>query len=152
MPHQQRTDTQGRRIAVIDDDPALVAWATDVLTEHGYQVVSATSRDQAYDLVRRTQPALVLVDIHMEYANSGWVLLSLLQATPALTRIPVLVWSADTRMLDAHARRLAAKGWRWLAKPCALDDLVQQVTAALASAPPLPASAESVAASADAQC
>jgi CheY-like chemotaxis protein len=105
-------------IAVIDDDPHIVAWISDLLADAGYRVISASRRDAAYDRLRQQRPAVILVDLHLDYVAEGWVLLDLLQATPALAEIPVIVWSADTQALAANARRAAAKGWRCLAKPC----------------------------------
>jgi CheY-like chemotaxis protein len=105
-------------IAVIDDDPHVVAWISDLLSDAGYRVITASRRDAAYDRLRQQRPAVILVDLHLDYVAEGWVLLDLLQATPALAEIPVIVWSADTQALVANARRAAAKGWRCLAKPC----------------------------------
>jgi CheY-like chemotaxis protein len=105
-------------IAVIDDDPHIVAWLSDLLSDAGYRVITASRRDAAYDRLRQQRPAVILVDLNLDYVAEGWVLLDLLQATPALAEIPVIVWSADTQALAANARRAAAKGWRCLAKPC----------------------------------
>jgi CheY-like chemotaxis protein len=105
-------------IAVIDDDPHIVAWLSDLLSDAGYRVITASRRDAAYDRLRQQRPAVILVDLHLDYVAEGWVLLDLLQATPALAQIPVIVWSADRQALAANGRRAAAKGWRCLAKPC----------------------------------
>jgi CheY-like chemotaxis protein len=111
-------------IAVIDDDPHIVAWLSDLLSDAGYRVITACRRDAAYDRLRQQRPAVILVDLNLDYVAEGWVLLDLLQATPALAEIPVIVWSADIQALAANARRAAAKGWRCLAKPCAGADVL----------------------------
>ena len=105
-------------IAIIDDDAAIVDWAVDLLTDASYRVMSATNRDTAYDRLRQQRPDVILVDLHMDHRGEGWVLLDLLQATPALVTIPVILWSADASALHARAHRITAKGWQWLTKPC----------------------------------
>jgi CheY-like chemotaxis protein len=105
-------------IAIIDDDAPIVDWAFDLLTDASYRVISAPNRDTAFDRLRQQRPDVMLVDLHMDYRDEGWVLLDLVQATPALASIPVILWSADTQALHAQARRITARGWQWLAKPC----------------------------------
>lgn len=57
----------GELVLVVDDEPAIRAVLRQVLREHGYEVVVASSGDDALELIRsgRQRPAMVLSDVMM---------------------------------------------------------------------------------------
>jgi CheY-like chemotaxis protein len=59
----------GERIAVVDDDDAMVETLCDVLELHGWSPVRAANGVDAVDLVTREQIDVVLMDIRMPVMN-----------------------------------------------------------------------------------
>jgi putative two-component system response regulator len=96
-----RTTGRDDRILVVDDDPASTTLLAGMLGQWGYaDVIVTNDSSDAVSLCRRTQPDLVLLDLHMP-APDG---LELLLRLPAETRgvpMPVLVLTAD----DSRAAR-----------------------------------------------
>jgi CheY-like chemotaxis protein len=61
-------------IALIDDDPDIVEANRLLLEAHGYLVVSASSVDEAIELVENSIPDLMLLDVMMQEADDGFYL------------------------------------------------------------------------------
>src|SRR3954451_18362635 len=57
------TSLVSRRIALVEDEPALRANVGDALRRHGYEVAAFARRDEALDAFRTRLPDLALIDI-----------------------------------------------------------------------------------------
>jgi CheY-like chemotaxis protein len=85
------------------------------------------------DLARAHQPSLVLLDVHLP-DGSGMDVLTALRADPAISRIPVVVLSADASQQQRH-RLMAGGADRYLTKPLDLQ-VVLSVLDEAAKQPP----------------
>jgi two-component system phosphate regulon response regulator PhoB len=128
------TDTR-RRIVAIEDDAALRSVMADILADAGYEVVVHGRPDGVEQLVRRTQPAVVLLDLRLGDARAerGWEILDHLVLDPATRNIPVVIVSGDVS-LETRRLAISAEHGLWvLAKPFDLADLLEVVRCATAS-------------------
>jgi CheY-like chemotaxis protein len=120
-------------ILVADDDAAIRELWTAVLTRAGYRVLTARTGREALDLTRAVVPHLVILDLRMP-EMSGPAFLKVLEGSPVLERIPVLIVSG---FLEEDAPR-ASLGLLnivgRLPKPVRPTDLLAAVQAALATA------------------
>lgn len=83
-----------RSILVVDDEMIICELLTDVLTEEGYQVVTAANGQEALDYLRQNSPpCLILLDMMMPVMD-GPAFRSRQRSDPALTEIPVIVMTA----------------------------------------------------------
>ncbi len=119
------------RIVVANNDTAFLHLMDDLLTEEGYEVTLTTANDQAYDLIRKTPPHLVIIDLAMEEPDNGWTMLNLLRLDPETKNIPIIVSSVDTRLLKVKEPILRAKRCDIIEKPFALEELLIKVKTAL---------------------
>ena len=60
-----------RRVMVIDDEPSVREFLSDLLLDEGYEPVVWTSGAGAYEKAKRIQPAAVLLDMNMETPDAG---------------------------------------------------------------------------------
>lgn len=120
-----------RTILVVDDDAAFRTFMTDMLAEEGYRVLTAATRTAAFDLLRESQPDLLLLDVRMETARAGHVLLDLLAASALGQALPIIVCTADGTFVQQQGPRLEAKGYPVVQKPFALDALLTLIQAAV---------------------
>ena len=96
--------TSARVVLLVDDEPQMRGLVGMVLEETGASVVQASSLDQALDAARRDRPSLVLLDIGLG-PEDGLELLPRLRAEPALSGVPILVFSVhDSRRNEALVR------------------------------------------------
>ena len=58
-------------ILVVDDDPEMLLLISQMLSYHGYQVTALTTSDEAFELVRKWKPRLILSDINLETSTMG---------------------------------------------------------------------------------
>ncbi len=90
------------RIVVIEDDATLQELLAAVLTDAGYTVVPWTHGAGAYEFIRLVQPDLVILDLWLEHAQVGSMVLGLLMIDPILHHMPIIICSAYRQLLDAQ--------------------------------------------------
>ena len=86
----------GKRVLVVDDDPAVLWFFSGLLRESGASVLQARDGREALDLARRKRPQLVVSDILMPKMD-GFALCRELRRDVLLARVPVvlLTWKDD---------------------------------------------------------
>jgi CheY-like chemotaxis protein len=129
---------QGQLIAVLDHSNVLLELMKDLLEEEGYKVVILHASEGAYKTLEALQPALIIIDVVLEWPDAGWRLLQVLTLNPETKDIPVIICSAATDFLRAHEGRLRELGFPVLEKPFDLDDLLAKVATALVPRSPAP--------------
>jgi CheY-like chemotaxis protein len=124
----------GPLITVVNNDTAFLTLMCELLVEEGYQALAWREGANAYEMIRREKPELVILDIRMEQPETGWTILELLRLDPTTTNIPVIVCSADAHFLREKAMYLREKRCDILEKPFDLNDLLTKVQETLDSA------------------
>jgi two-component system response regulator MtrA len=122
----------GHRIVVADDDLDTLELMGDLLTQEGFQPILCSEAEDAYVIVRRTQPDLVILGLQMGSPETGWQILNLLRGDPTTTHIPALMYSAHSDFLRVRAGVLRRQRCATLEKPFALPDLLATIAEALA--------------------
>ena len=118
-----------RRILIVDDDPLLLTFLTEVISHAGYQTVTASSAEEALQVVAAGEPDLALLDITMP-GMSGLELAARLKAD---TGVPFMFLSAVDD--SESARQAAAHGAvGYLVKPVDAARLMPAFEAGLARA------------------
>ena len=117
------------KILVADDDPAMVAVLSEIFTGNDHQVISASSAERGFELVKEQSPDLVIVDIEMpEGKPTG---LELLRQIKEYNRsIPVLMitgYATKERVVTA----LRSGAQDFIEKPFRIDELTRRVEIAL---------------------
>jgi CheY-like chemotaxis protein len=120
-----------KRVAVVNDDRTFVGLVRELLQEQGWETVGLHEGDAAFEVIKRDQPDLVILDIRMERPDTGWRVLNLLILDPATRAIPVIMCSADWSELEQKQAWLKERGVGILPRPFDLDDLYSSVNRAL---------------------
>jgi two-component system response regulator MprA len=120
------------RILVVDDDPAVRAAVSTTLRIEGYEVEQAADAHQALQLMARTNPAALVLDVMMP-GTDGLGLCRMLRA--AGDRTPILVLTARTQVSD-RVTGLDAGADDYLSKPFDVDELSARIRALLRRSQP----------------
>src|SRR5215467_8993692 len=80
------------RIAVIEDDPAILRGLADNLRLQSYDVLTADDGEDGYNLVRQQQPDLVILDLSLPSMNGYEICRRLRNSGLA---IPILMLTAQ---------------------------------------------------------
>jgi signal transduction histidine kinase/DNA-binding response OmpR family regulator len=86
-PEQQGS---GLTVLVVDDDPAVHDLLTAALTKENYRLLHARDGAEALEILRRTPPDIVTLDVMMPKID-GWSVLGAMKSDPALDHIPVIM-------------------------------------------------------------
>lgn len=101
-----------------------------VLQAEGYQVLEASSAQEALDLVLLNPPDLILMDINLPGID-GYTLTSRLKSIPSFNRIPIIALTANVMKGDRE-RTLEAGCDGYIQKPIDVDTLPHQIIRFLA--------------------
>jgi CheY-like chemotaxis protein len=117
------------RILVIDDDPIFVKSTTAILEAHGYQVESASNREEGLAKMNEQKPDLLLLDVMMDWVLDGVSISREMMAEQELRRIPIImitsIRNSEYRGVFPQDEYLHIDSW--LDKPCPPDKLVSEV-------------------------
>jgi CheY-like chemotaxis protein len=113
--------SRSRRILVVDDDPDLAEVLDRVLEKSGYMVTWAKNGQEALRALRDEEGLeVVLLDLMMPVMN-GWEFRAEQLKDPALSKIPVVVFSGHGK-LEQNAISIGAVAN--LRKPIGLHELL----------------------------
>ncbi len=120
------------RVLIIEDDLIIQDLLRELLEVEGYRVLVADATLDPVD-VSQLRPNLIVLDLW--FGGTAWGLdwLRELRTTPGARCIPVIVCTADARLVKHEAEQLRALAADVILKPFDIDDVVTQVTAGLSS-------------------
>jgi len=127
-PRPERPVSVGRRgakrpltILVVDDDKSNLVLARALLESEGFGVVTATDAMSTFDVLKETDPALILMDIQLP-GMDGWELTRRLKKNIATSHIPVIALTAYGKHGDEQRAREAGFV-EFVAKPVSTREL-----------------------------
>ncbi|HEV2551959.1 MAG TPA: response regulator transcription factor [Stellaceae bacterium] len=115
------------RVLVVDDEPAIRRFLRTSLGAHGYQVDEAADGHAALDLLRRSPPDVLVLDLGLPDLD-GFELLRRLRASGSALPVIVLSSRADEKG-KVEALDLGADDY--VTKPFGIDELLARIRAAL---------------------
>jgi CheY-like chemotaxis protein len=110
-------------VLVVEDEFGIVELFDAVLTDEGYQVLTAMNGRDGLELLAREQPQLVFCDFMMPVMN-GAGMLGAMAANPALRGIPVVMMSS---MPEAVVAERCSGYVAFMRKPFRLFELLDVV-------------------------
>lgn len=138
LTHPTHESTEGehiqRRILVVEDDPSLATLESEILTAHGYIVVTVHSGELAITALQSTIPDLVVLDLELPGSVNGW---EVLQKLRTAANTPVLVTTSATTAVRQHIRSRGESRYTLdhLPKPYPMQVLLKRVKRMLMIAP-----------------
>jgi len=103
-------------ILLVDDRPENLLSLEELLSHQGYELVKATSGNQALQLTLKRDFALVLLDVQMPEMD-GFETAELMRANPKTRHIPIIFVTAGMRDLQFQFKGYDAGAVDYLAKP-----------------------------------
>jgi CheY-like chemotaxis protein len=108
-------------ILVVDDEPCFREVLGDILTAEGHHILSASNVEEAFSVIQREKPAVILTDQMMPDVD-GLAFVQTLRANPHWADIRVIVVSAKAQEDDIERARQAGAD-DYLVKPFSAGDL-----------------------------
>ncbi|HJS24683.1 MAG TPA: response regulator [Pyrinomonadaceae bacterium] len=107
------------RLLVVDDEESLRITTAAIFEKEGYIVDTASSGDEAIDLLSKTDYDLVLTDLHME-GGDGLSVLNQIRCQAPLTISVVLTGFAS---VESAIAALQEGAYDYLIKPCDIESM-----------------------------
>lgn len=107
------------KLLVVDDEESLRITTAAIFEREGYIVDTASSGDEAIDLISKTDYDLVLTDLHME-GGDGLSVLSQIRRKAPLTISVVLTGFAS---VESAIAALQEGAYDYLIKPCDIESM-----------------------------
>ena len=92
------------KIMIVDDEPEFIADLQASLEAKGYDLISASNKEQAQEIVDREQPDLIIIGTIVP-RGSAFSLQEWLKKSPTYSDLPLIV-------VDAPPEKQLIKGWR----------------------------------------
>lgn len=126
--HAGMTETTRPRISVVNDNPEFLSLMSAILDDDaGYDVTLFDGEATSIAEIVAARPDLVIVDLVLGGA-SGWEIVTLSRAEPALAELPIIICSADVTALRERAGELERIGnVHILEKPFSIDEITDAV-------------------------
>jgi two-component system cell cycle response regulator len=114
-----------RRIVIADDDPTIISLVSLRLGLARFEVLSATNGREALDLIRKTEPLAVILDVRMPECD-GLSALDRIKSDPATSKLPVLMLTGerDPKMVMSA---MGSGANDYMVKPFNPDHLLERV-------------------------
>lgn len=116
---------------IVEDEPNIVLSLEILLQRAGYETASSTDGEAALELIRRTRPDVVLLDIMLPKMN-GYEVCRVVKSHPALSSIPVVMLTAKGQEVEI-LKGLELGASAYIAKPFGNAEVLEAVRAALES-------------------
>jgi CheY-like chemotaxis protein len=118
-------------ILIVDDNPTNLKLAADVLQYEGHTIARAHDAHEAQELLKHTQPDIILMDIQLP-GMDGLTLTRLLKANASYQNIPIVALTAFAMKGDEDKAREAGCH-SYITKPIETRKLPAQVAEILAA-------------------
>jgi twitching motility two-component system response regulator PilH len=130
--------SRAKTILLADPDLESAKYATLVLENEGFRVVTTRDGDETLQKIRTATPHLVLLEIPMPSKN-GYQVCRAIKEDEVLRTLPVVFLSAKAQPSDRFwAKRVGANGF--VAKPFDPADLLREIHGLLDGGEPAPPS------------
>jgi two-component system cell cycle response regulator DivK len=119
------TSAVRKKILIIDDSNTNVVLLEAILNNRGYEIITALNVKQAYTMLQKDRPELILLDLLMPKI-SGYQFLDQLKKNHDTREIPVIIVSAVTDIMNIK-KTLDMGAIDYIEKPIDIKTLVRKV-------------------------
>jgi DNA-binding response OmpR family regulator len=111
------------KILIIDDDPDVRTVMNILMKKNGYEVETASRREEALEKLEEFHPSVVLLDVLLS-GTDGRDLCREIKATPRFKNVPVIMFSAHPGAADNISSYGADE---FITKPINSESLLEKV-------------------------
>jgi two-component system phosphate regulon response regulator PhoB len=129
MPRRPPAPQTLGTVLIADDEPSMRLLVHTTIESDSYGVLEAADGHEAWALIKRHRPSLVLLDIQMP-GRTGLEILASIRSDPSLDAVRVMVMTARALEADRTAAMAAGADY-YLTKPFSPLELLARVQEAL---------------------
>jgi DNA-binding response OmpR family regulator len=119
-----------KKILIIEDNELMIDVMSYILTNSGYEVISATDGDNVFNEIKANHPDLIILDAILP-GMDGRQICQLLKLNKATQNLPVIICSGDETIDESMKQKGAPNDI--LHKPFDINSLIEMVGDQLAA-------------------
>jgi CheY-like chemotaxis protein len=116
-------------VLIADDEPSMRLLVRATIESDQYQVLEASDGDEAWAMIKKYRPSVVLLDVQMP-GRTGLEVLAMIRSEPSLAATRVIMLTAKALKADVELGMTAGADL-YLTKPFSPLDLLTRVDEAL---------------------
>ena len=113
-----------KRILVVDDNTDILQIVKVILENYGYEVVVTPNGEETLSKTNSFHPQLILMDVFLSSGIDGRDICRALKENDKTKSIPVIMFSAQTKMEDVLR---SCRADDFIAKPFEVKDLLSKI-------------------------
>ena len=118
-------NTKLRKILIVDNDDYIIFFLKKILEQYSYDIMRASTGEEAISIARKYHPDLIILDIMMSGMH-GFSVCHIIKNDAKLSQTKILMLSAKS--FDADKRKaLDAGADAYMTKPFALNEVAAKV-------------------------
>lgn len=117
-------------IAIVHTDHAVVTLLTSLLEDDGYRPIAHTEPYTARDLIIRTSPDLVIIELGFGLSLPSWTLVDRLRSDPQTRHIPIIALTTSPD-LEAARPESCRENLEILPEPFEIDHVLGMIRSML---------------------
>lgn len=117
---------ESKRIVYVEDEEEMIDLVRLIMARRGFEVLGANGGRQGLDMIRKSLPDLVLLDLMMPDID-GWDVYQQMKADEATRDIPVIVVTAKAQSIDKVLGLHIAKVDDYISKPFSPQELAESI-------------------------
>ncbi|HQF42104.1 MAG TPA: response regulator [Ignavibacteriaceae bacterium] len=124
-----------KKILLVDDDLDLLEQNKLLIESKGYEVITATSGKEGFEVFKKTKPDACVVDLIMEEHDSGFVLCYRIKNDEHGKKIPVFILTSATYDTGFKFGASTSEEREWIKadalihKPVIIEEFVEKLEA-----------------------
>lgn len=122
-----------KKILLVDDDLDLLEQNKILIESKGYEVITANSSKEGWEVFRKTKPDACVIDLIMEEYDSGFILCHRIKKDEHGKDIPVFILTSATYDTGFKFGASTSEEKEWINadevinKPVVIDEFVQKL-------------------------
>ena len=114
------------KVLIADDEEVVLEIMGRKIAANGYEVISAKDGAQAWEMITKEIPDIIILDLNMPKMD-GWAVLSQLRQNPPVKRWqPVIIVSSENE-LGNFKKGVSLEADHYLTKPCQIEDILRAI-------------------------
>jgi DNA-binding response OmpR family regulator len=123
-----------KKILIVDDEPNILVSLQFLMHQRGYEVMTATSGEEAIEIIMKFQPHLILLDVMLPGID-GFEVCEIVRLDPKWRDIKIIFLSAKGQEEDI-AKGMVLGADDYITKPYGNKDVTEKVRVLLGSDSP----------------
>ncbi|RPI05824.1 MAG: response regulator [Ignavibacteriae bacterium] len=126
-PELQHIKKSVNTVLVIDDDRKMLELITEILSSHHFEVISLTTSDEAFMLLQKWAPGLILCDVNLETSTmGGFSFYESIRKLKHLNNVPfIFLTGLNDRVIMRTGKEMGVDDY--LTKPISEENLVAAI-------------------------